>query len=64
MTTQLNGGNVVKDEYIGGNDNTSFVLYTINSEHGKAGGHVWFSDDIGGISPNQILWDFLSGYSL
>ena len=32
--------------------------------NGKAGGHVWFNSDIGGVSPNQILWDFLFSYSL
>ena len=57
-TTELNGGDT------GGNENTSVVLYTINREHDKPGGHVWFSDDIGGTNPNQILWDFLSNYSL
>ena len=63
VTTELNGGDVVRDEYQGGNENTSVVLYTINREHDKPGGHVWFSDDIGGTNPNQILWDFLSNYS-
>lgn len=64
IKTQLNNGNIVRDEYTGGNDNTSLILYTINSEFGKSGGHVWFSDEINGASPNQILWDFLSTYSL
>lgn len=64
VTTELNGGDVIRDEYTGGNENTSVVLYTINREHDKEGGHVWFSDDIEGTSPNQILWDFLSEYSL
>lgn len=64
VTTQLNGGDVVRDAYTGGNENTSVVLYTINREHDKPGGHVWFSEDIGGTNPNQILWDFLSNYSL
>lgn len=64
VTTELNSGDVLRDEYTGGNENTSIVLYTVNSEHDKPGGHVWFSDDIDGTSPNQILWDFLSTYSL
>lgn len=64
VTTELNGGDVVRDEYTGGDEDTSVVLYTINREHDKPGGHVWFSDDIGGTNPNQILWDFLSNYSL
>lgn len=53
-TTDLGGG-VSKDEYIGGENDTSVVLYTIQN-----GGHVWFNDSIGGEAPNQILWDFLS----
>ena len=59
QTTEFNGGNVMLDEYTGGNEDTSFVLYTING-----GEHVWFHDDIGGTNANQILWDFLSMYSL
>lgn len=54
-TTDLGGG-VSKDEYTGGSDDTSVVLYTIQN-----GEHVWFSDSIGGEAPNQILWNFLSG---
>ena len=64
VTTELNDGDVLKDEYTGGSENTSVVLYTINIEYEKDGGHVWFSADIEGNSPNKILWDFLSSYSL
>lgn len=64
VTTNLNGGDVIRDEYTGGSENTAVVLYTINREFGKDGGHVWFSGDIDGTHPNQILWDFLSNYSL
>lgn len=64
VSTELNDGLVIRDVYNGGNENTSIVLYTIKREHNKPGGHVWFSDDIGGMNPNQILWDFLSEYSL
>lgn len=64
VTTELNGGDVVRDEYTGGTENTSVVLYTVKREHDKDGGHVWFSDDIGGTNPNQILWDFFATYSL
>ena len=64
VTTQRNGGNVVHDVYSGGSEGTSFELYTVHSEHGKEGGHVWFSEEIDGDSPNQILWDFLSTYNL
>ena len=55
-TTTHNSGNVTQDTYSGGEEGTSVVLYTINN-----GGHVWFTDTIGGAHPNQILWDFLSG---
>jgi len=61
---ELNNGDVIKEEYTGGAENTSLVLYTINNEYGKTGGHVWFSDTIDGGSPNQVLWNFLSNYSL
>ncbi|MEC7986463.1 MAG: PHB depolymerase family esterase [Myxococcota bacterium] len=53
------GGGVVRDEYIGGSEDTSVVLYTIDN-----GGHVWFSDSIGGEQPNQILWNFISQYNV
>ena len=59
VSTALNDGDVRRDEYSGGNENTSVVLYTITG-----GGHVWFNDPIDGEEPNQILWDFLSGYNL
>ena len=58
-STQLNGGNVQRDEYSGGNGNTDIHLYKMNK-----GGHVWFSENIDGKNSNQILWDFLSNYSL
>ncbi|SEH05384.1 Uncharacterised protein [Candidatus Venteria ishoeyi] len=63
VTTELNGGDVTREFYTGGSENTSVVLYTIHSEYGKPGGHVWFTDDIEGSSPNKIMWDFLSAYS-
>ena len=56
-------GDMVRESYTGGNENTSVVLYTDYEEQGK-GGHVWFNGAIDGKSPNQILWDFLSSYSL
>ena len=58
-TTQLNGGRVRLDSYTGGAEDSAVVLYTL-----QGGGHVWFGEDIGGQSPNEILWRFLSGYSL
>lgn len=63
-TTSLNGGDVTRTAYTGGSDNTDVVLYTIEREYDKPGGHVWFGYDIDGVSPNQLLWNFLSGYSL
>ena len=58
-TTSLNGGSVTLDTYTGGAEGSSVMLYTIQD-----GGHIWFADDIGGESPNAILWRFLSGYSV
>jgi len=57
--TELNGGDVTRDAYSGGDEGSAVVLYTIAN-----GGHVWFSDEIGGLAPNQILWDFLSAYDV
>jgi len=63
VTIEFNDGNMLRESYTGGNENTSVVLYTDYEEQGK-GGHVWFNGAIEGNSPNQILWDFLSSYSL
>ena len=64
ITTALNNDGVKRDVYSGGTDDTSVVLYTIYSENNASGGHVWFSAPIEGKTPNKILWDFLSQYSL
>jgi len=64
ITTVLSGGATERKEYSGGRDNTDVVLYSITNEFNKPGGHVWFSEDIDGVHPNQILWDFLSSYRL
>ena len=64
LTAELNGGDVLREEYSDGNEDTAVALYTIFNEYGKSGGHVWFSDDIDGESPNEILWSFLSKFSL
>jgi len=64
VQTEMNDGDVVKDEYTGGNENTSVVLYTIYNEFNEPGRHVWFKEEIDGNRPNKILWDFLSQYSL
>jgi polyhydroxybutyrate depolymerase len=59
ISTQLNNGDVQRDVYTGGNGNTAVQLYKMNK-----GGHVWFSENIDGKNSNQIMWDFLSAYSL
>lgn len=64
VMTKLNNGDVLRYEYDSENKKSSVVLYVINREYNKPGGHVWFSGDIDGISPNQILWEFLSGFTL
>lgn len=61
LSTQLNDGKVVRDEYFGGNENSCVTVYTINEEFDKPGYHVWFSDEINGASPNKIMWDFFNG---
>ena len=60
VSTQMNGNDVLRESYSGGNDNTCLTFYTINEEYGTAGGHVWFSEAINGSTPNEILWDFFS----
>ncbi len=58
ISSQMNGGNVTLDEYSGGDDNSCLDLYTIIEEFDKPGDHVWFSEDIEGLSPNRIMWNF------
>ncbi|MEM9548432.1 MAG: PHB depolymerase family esterase [Bacteroidota bacterium] len=58
VSSTLNAGNVVLDEYKDGSSCIS--LYTINKEFDKPGGHVWFSENIEGENPNSILWDFFT----
>ena len=60
-STELNGGNVVHDSYYGGTNNACLSLYTVIEEYGLPGDHVWFSQDMDGVSPNRIIWDFFSG---
>ena len=55
----LDNGTVTRAVYDGGAEDSSVALYTIQN-----GYHVWFDDNIDGQSPNQILWDFLSQYTL
>ena len=55
-TASYNDGNILLEIYE--NDSNSVVLYTI-----QYGGHYWFVQQIGGLSPNQLLWNFLNNYS-
>ena len=59
-TATLNGGDVVHDAYSGGNGGTCLSLYTVEQEFGAPGDHVWFSQDVDGVSPSRILWDFFN----
>jgi polyhydroxybutyrate depolymerase len=58
-TSTHNTGQVTLDAYTGGAEDSSVQLYTF-----QGGGHVWFDDTIDGQTPNDILWNFLSGYDL
>ena len=60
-TAELNGGDVLHDHYEGGTNNTCLSLYTVVEEGGAPGGHVWFSQEMDGISPNGIMWEFFEG---
>lgn len=60
-SAELNGGNVVHDSYYGGTNNTCLSLYTVVEEYGSPGDHVWFSQDMDGVSPNAVMWDFFNG---
>ena len=64
VTTKMKGGDVVRETYRGGKEDTSVVLYSVKREYRQPGGHVWFSEPIEGKHPNQILWDFLSANRL
>ena len=59
-STELNGGNVVHDSYHGGTNNTCLSLYTVIEEYGFPGDHVWFSQDMDGVSPNRVMWEFFA----
>lgn len=60
-STDLNGGNVVHDSYFGGTNNTCLSLYTVIEEYGFPGDHVWFSQDMDGVPPNEVMWEFFVG---
>ena len=54
----LNGGDVTQERYFGGREGTEVNLYVINTEFDKPAGHSWFSAQIEGQTPNQIIWNF------
>jgi len=58
VSSELNGGKVILNQYYGSENNSCLSLYTINEEYDKPGDHVWFSEEIEGNSPNRIMWDF------
>jgi len=60
-SAELNGGDVIHESYQGGTNNTCMSLYTVVEEYGAPGGHVWFSQDMDGLSPNGIMWEFFNG---
>ena len=61
VSAGLNAGNVVHDAYSGGNEGTCLSLYTVEQEFGAPGDHVWFSQEMDGVSPSRILWEFFQG---
>ena len=58
VSSELNGGNVTHDAYQGGANNTCLSFYTVVEEYGAPGDHVWFTEDMDGVSPNRIMWEF------
>ena len=60
VSSVSSNGNVIHDAYSGGNNGTCLSLYTVEEEYGQPGGHEWFSEDIDGVSPSRILWDFFN----
>ncbi len=60
ISSLLNGGDVTQERYVGGREGTEVNLYVINTEFDKPAGHSWFSAQIEGQTPNQIIWNFFS----
>lgn len=58
VSQTLKEGDVLKDEYM--NNNACITVYSIFEEYDKPGGHVWFSEEIEDISPNEIMWNFFT----
>lgn len=59
-TKQTTSGGKVEIITYGDSGEAQVHLYKVTQEYGKPGGHVWFTEDIEGKSPNQILWENLS----
>ena len=60
ISSVLNGGDVTLERHVGGKEGTEVNLYVINTEFEKPAGHSWFSAQIEGRTPNQIIWEFFS----
>ncbi len=60
ISSVLNGGDVTLERHVGGREGTEVNLYVINTEFDKPAGHSWFSAQIEGRTPNQIIWEFFS----
>ena len=60
ISSVLNGGDVTLERHVGGREGTEVALYVINTEFDKPAGHSWFSAQIEGRTPNQIIWEFFS----
>ena len=58
ISSVLNGGDVTLERHVGGREDTEVNLYVINTEFDKPAGHSWFSAQIEGRTPNQIIWEF------
>ncbi len=61
ISVDLNEGKVRRDEYSTQDASSCVTLYTVFEEWDKPGDHVWFSDQIEGITPNELLWSFFEG---
>ena len=60
ISSVLNGGDVTLERHVGGREGTEVNLYVLNTEFDKPAGHSWFSAQIEGRTPNQIIWEFFS----
>ena len=60
ISSVLNGGDVTLERHVGGRGGTEVNFYVINTEFDKPAGHSWFSAEIEGRTPNQIIWELFS----